>query len=194
MKAGAAAFVLLCLVAIYMGFSIYEFKFTITSPYLWLFVPDCPLYVLIALVVFLFKARNPLIGFLTSVGLAKYGLWTLFIFVIYPEVYFSGPYLFDTSILVAGHILMVIAALAFLPKKVGGRELVIVFGWFLLNDLMDYGIGTAPLIPQGKIEMVALFSLAETVILLFVFYFFNGLRDIGAAKWVRKEIGWLHGS
>jgi uncharacterized membrane protein YpjA len=190
MKVGGWVFVLLCFLAIYIGFSFYQFQFSITNPALWIFVPDCPLYVLIALAVFLLNVRNPLVALLASTGLVKYGLWTLFIFALFPGVYFSGPYLANTLILIPGHVLMVIAALVFLPKKMGRTELSLVFAWFLLSDLMDYGVGTVPLIPPQKMELVMAFSFLETVILLFVFYFFSGLRNLWPAKWVRKEIGW----
>lgn len=190
MKLGGALFIILAVVAIIIGVSFYMHQFSITSPTLWIFLPDCPLYVFIALLVFLFKVQNKTVQFLAAVGMAKYGLWTLFIFWSFPEVYFAPIIINSTLILIAGHILMVLGGMVFIPKKMDAKVLLVVLAWFLIMDAMDYLGGTMPIIPAGKELQVALFALAETIFISVGFYSVKVFRDNPVVNATREFMGW----
>ena len=190
MRPGGALFAALSIIAILIGASFYMHQFSTTSPLLWAFLPDCPMYVFIALAVFLFRVQSKTVQFLAAVGMAKYGLWTLFIFWSFPEIYFAPIIINSTLILIAGHILMVVGGMVFIPKKMDAKTLAVVLAWFLAMDGMDYVVGTVPIIPAGKEMQVALFALAETIFISIGFYSVKVFRDNPAANAARGFMGW----
>ena len=189
MSWGKALFLLFCVVALYFGATTYHSMFPNFELWLWIFIPDCPLYVVLLLLIVLFDIKNDFFRFLTGVGLMKYGLWTLMIFVVYPEVFFSQPYFVQTSLLFAGHIVMALSAFIIIPKKVSVGTLVPVFLWFLLNDFMDYWVGTKPIFPDTHLGLVIPASIGLSILSVFVLYKLRNLRDLEIFEWVRLQLG-----
>jgi len=182
-------FFVFCLVSFYFGYVTYDSMFPEFDPLLWIFIPDCPLYVLLLLLIVLFDIKNDFFRFLVGVGLMKYGLWTLMIFALYSDVFFSGPYLISTSILVVGHILMAAASFIIVPKKISLGVIVPVFLWFLLNDYIDYWVGTMPIFPDAHIGIVVPASIGLSIFSVCVLYWLRNIRDLEFLEWLRLELG-----
>ncbi len=186
---GRWIFFFFCFVSFYFGFVTYDGMFPNFGLAMWIFIPDCPLYVALFLLIVLFDIRNDFFRFLTAAGLAKYGLWTLMIFAVYPEVFFSQPYLPQTLILIVGHILMAASSFVIVPKKLGLGIVATVFAWFLLNDFVDYWLGTMPIFPHKHLGFVVLASIGLSILSVFVLYKLRNWRDLGIMEWVRLQLG-----
>ncbi|MBD3397892.1 DUF1405 domain-containing protein [Candidatus Micrarchaeota archaeon] len=182
-------FVVFCFVSFFFGYLSYKDMFGSFGAEAWVFIPDCPLYVALLLLVVLFDIKNDGFRFLVGAGLIKYGIWTLMIFALYPEYYFSSPYAAQTTILVLGHALMVLSSLILVPKKVDARLVLLVVCWFLLNDFMDYWAGTAPLFPDGHMDFVVPATIALSALSVFALYELRHLRDLGIMEWLRMQLG-----
>lgn len=182
-------FFMFCLISFYFGYVTYDSMFPDFEPWLWVFIPDCPLYVFLLLLIVLFDIKNDFVRFLVGVGLMKYGLWTLMIFALYPDVFFSGPYLISTSILVIGHLLMAASSFIIVPKKISLGMIVAVLAWFFANDYVDYWIGTMPIFPDTHIGIVIPASIGLSIFSVFVLYWLRGARDIEFLEWLRLELG-----
>ena len=125
---------------------IYFFK----KPYLLIFVPDCPLYVLLFIISFpllLIGKRYNLLYFLTGSGILKYSIWTIFVLSFFSS-YYPKP---ESYILIFLHILMFLEGFLFFGIKLKILYLPIIISWFLLNDFVDYSLGTAPTIPESNL-------------------------------------------
>ena len=182
-------FLFLCIVSFYFGYVTYEGVFADFEPGLWLFIPDCPLYVALLLLIVLFDIKNDFFRFFTGVGLMKYGLWTLMIFALYPGLYFSQLYLLQTLVLIAGHILMAASAFVIVPKKLSSNVMVFVLAWFLLNDFVDYWIGTMPIFPHAQLGIVIPASIGLSIFSVFVLIALRDWHDLGIIEWVRLQLG-----
>ena len=189
MQLGKVLFFFFCLVAFFFGYLTYRTMFSEFGPELWIFIPDCPLYVGLLLLIVLFDIKNRFVRFLAAAGLVKYGLWTLMVFAIYPDPFLTGPYLFQTTILTIGHLLMVFASLVVLPKKLGMRDVLPVLAWFFFNDYMDYWMGTKPIFPEAHLDFVVAASIALSIFSVFVLYWVRGWRELWIIGWTRRQLG-----
>jgi len=145
--------------------SYYSPQLSTTAPWLWLFVVDCPFYaILFGVVVLLLAAgvRSGLLGLISVVGSIKYGLWTIFIFLLLPN-----PLTYSTFLL--SHALLIIETIVLwkvFSFKVKHFLLTII--WFLVNDYLDYVIGTHPWLLEEHFALIACFSIASSLVLTFV--------------------------
>ena len=185
----ALFYIAICLnlLAIYFGYAVYADQFALHSPYLAIFVPDCPLYVFLALLIIFGIVKNDLFSFIVSIGMVKYGLWTIFVLFFHSSYYFS-PDMFSMSVIfVLGHIGMALEGLALLPKKkLALPALALAIIWFLINDFSDYFLRTVPLIPQGGMEAVGGITISSSVALpLVLFAFAEKIRNCAIVAWLR---------
>ena len=182
---------LLNIAAVLVGFWYYSDQLLATPLPLFPFVPDCPLYVLLAIPVLLKMVKSDWFSFLTSVGMAKYGLWTVFVLLFHSQAYFSPEMASVSIIFIFGHAGMVLEGLALLPKKrVGTAVLLLAIGWFLLNDISDYFWGTVPAIPTTGMELVRNLTIAASLVLpLALFLYAEKLRPLAPVKFFRWLIG-----
>ncbi|MBW3022940.1 DUF1405 domain-containing protein [Candidatus Woesearchaeota archaeon] len=116
--------------------------------YLWLIVAPCPLYaalfvVCISIILLNFRLKNffiQLLVFITSVGLIKYGIWTVFFWTTYSGS--SGLQWYMIAWLVVSHSAMAVESVLLVPKiniKKYGKILVpLSLAWFFLNDFFHY--------------------------------------------------------
>jgi uncharacterized membrane protein YpjA len=154
------------------GFFYYQGMFSLFPPYLWVFIPDSPFATFLFAIALLLIHRgrgNEGLNFLASIGVMKYGLWTLFVILFYPEYFLSPPVKGFYLLMFVLHFGMVVEPLLILPStKPRRRVLCLTLGWFLLQDAVDYGIGTHPLIrfPFLETGTVAAFSIATTLLLV----------------------------
>lgn len=126
------------------GFYYYLPQFNNISPWLWIFVADSPLATLFIALSFLMQylnRENHFVDVLAFVGNVKYGLWTVFVLLFYFQTFWTGNstpmYLF----LLFSHLGMFLQA--FLVTEYSGfnlKHVLIGISWFLLNDLLDYGL------------------------------------------------------
>lgn len=173
--------------AVIAGLYYYWDQLLSTSPLLLIFVPDCPLYVLLALPLLLNKTKSIFYSFFVSSGLVKYGFWTVFVLLFYSEVYFAPAFFMVSSIFLLGHIGMVLEGLYFLPKaQLNYYQLFFITAWFLINDFADYYLGTVPSIPFQQREIVVGLAVASSfVVPTFLFVL---KRDIAKLK---EKVLWL---
>lgn len=164
-----AALLLLTMAAAGIGAWFYFEQLSITPIWLWLFVPDCPLYALLAAPILLLGfPKNALLRFAIASGLAIFGSWTMFVLALHADTYFNAANLPLSLVLVAGHFGMVAEGVLCLPKKEELRygALLITIGWFLLNVQFDYLNGaqsTHPWIPAGQIGIVMLYTVFSSI-------------------------------
>lgn len=158
------------------GFYYYQQQFLETPFYLWLFIPDCPLYTLLfAVVIFLYvfkKKTNAFLTVLTAFGLIKYGLWTVTTILLYSNYFFAvNPLMY--SILFFLHAGMILESFVLIPL-IRRINILPIFLWFLLNDFSDYfAFGTIPH-PIPFIDSNPIFLILEsffvTIVLSLLFF------------------------
>jgi len=178
------------ILAVIIGFIYYGDQLSATPPHLLLFVPDCPLYVLLAIPILLKLVKNDFYSFLVSAGLLKYGLWTIIIMLSFPSIYFSPPLIAVTLLFIAGHLIMSLEALALFPaRRLSVLAVSLVLAWFLFNDFMDYAVGTRPSLPPGAEALAAAYALILTFTSVLLLHFKGkGLLAFAPAKWLRSII------
>lgn len=152
-------FVAANLLGVLVGMMVYYPQIAAANPLLWVFIPDCPLYVFLAVLCYLGIVKDELLKTITAIGLAKYGLWTVFALLYYNGYFFS-----DISgwILVPEHIAMALQG-AFFAKAFDKRHIAIAAGWFLLNDYADYALGVHPALPGLGFGAVAAFAVVSSL-------------------------------
>jgi len=168
-----------------VGLFYYWDQLVSASPFAWVFIPDCPLYtMLVAVVLAVYastKRSSDLINFITAVGLAKYGTWTVVVVLGFSAFYFS----IDSSlytVLVLMHIAM--AAEFILPllliRQLKFRVPAVALVWFLANDFADYFLGTHPPVPTSDISQIAAFTFLLTPLFIIIAYcatrFLNNIK------------------
>jgi len=137
------------LIGAYFGFFVYyQEQIAATPIYLLAFVADCPLAVLlVAASLFLvwIGKKNDFLSFLASAYALKYGIWTVFVILYFNQIYFAPAYWGLYAIMLVTHFGMMLESFALVGKiEVKKEHLLIVLGWFLLNDYMDYFWGLKP--------------------------------------------------
>ncbi len=190
MGSARAILVFLATVSLFFGYLTYQPQLANTPAFLQIFVPDCPFYVFLMVLVVFFAIKNNEFRLLVAAGMVKYGAWTLMIFVTYSGYYFTPSFLWQTVILFLGHILMIWGGLVILPSKPTRLAFGITLGWFLLNDLMDYGFGLKPVFPDDHLRFVEVFSFASTIVFSFALYYWCGaIRRLPVVAWGREKLG-----
>ncbi|MCD6549427.1 DUF1405 domain-containing protein [Candidatus Micrarchaeota archaeon] len=168
---GKTIFFGLSAIGIIVGYAFYHDQLAVSNPFLWLFIPDCPLYVLLALLVVMFKIKSSWFRLIVSAGLIKYGLWTELVFLIYHDYYFA-PFIIESTILLGiGHVVMILESLLFLPEHLKPVNLAVSLSWFLANDFSDYVLGTVPRIPTDHICLVGVLTVLLTFVSVGSVYF-----------------------
>ncbi|GFO96991.1 hypothetical protein ig2599ANME_1188 [groundwater metagenome] len=159
-----------CIIGSLFGFYYYQGQFEITPIYLWFFVPDSPfftfLYVLI-LLLYSFGMRSNSFDTFAFIGLNKVGLWTIFVLFWNYDYYFSPATRDFRVVILLLHIGMMAVAATLLKemKKLRTESYLLIFGFFVVSDFMDYvAAGTHPIIPAGGVAAAMLASAALTVI------------------------------
>jgi uncharacterized membrane protein YpjA len=192
--------VLIDLVGMAYGYYYYAEQLGSTPFYLWLFVPDCPFYVMlftIALLLAVFGIESKLFSYIAAVGMMKYGIWTLAALLLFRNYFFSSPFWLLSSVLFVLHIGMFSEGPLLIPKKLSWFHVSIALPWFLIHDYFDYFygfldnagryvMGTHPILPQGgSIEVMMLLTILLSTFLCLSVY----LWSLGGVVWpTRKEL------
>lgn len=158
-----------------IGFYYYWDQLVSSSPVYWIFIPDCPLYTMLAaaiLAVYVSTRRSSdLVNFITAIGLAKYGTWTVFVILAFAGFYFSIDSSFY-SLLVLLHVAMAVEFIlpVMLIRQLRPRFIAVALIWFFANDYADYFLGTHPPIPPGDITQITIFTFLLTPVFIIVAY------------------------
>ncbi|MBN2014603.1 MAG: DUF1405 domain-containing protein [Candidatus Altiarchaeota archaeon] len=145
-----------------------------TPQWLWLVVIDCPLYVLLFAIILLFELLSrPLpdvLKFITSVGLFKYGVWTVIVVLLHFDYFFSiNPVVY--GLILPMHVGMALESLVLLNLFRPTRSSTLLVAlFFVLNDVSDYVYGTLPRIPETWVSLLFIESLLVSVLLPSVIY------------------------
>ena len=167
-------------------FVYYAEQFSVTSPLLWVFVGDCPLYALLFAVALYFRAaprpeqlkrrfsRMPdlsVLWFLVFVGAMKYGFWTVFVLATYSQFYFTPESGLMYTILFGSHLFLMFETMLLVGKvRVSEIFLPVSLVWFLVNDLSDYLLGTHPPLPGQALGFMFPASMAMSVVFTLLAY------------------------
>jgi uncharacterized membrane protein YpjA len=159
-----------CIIGTLFGVYYYQWQFEITPFYLWLLVPDSPFFTfmyVLALIFYSFGARSNTFDALAFIGLNKVGLWTIFVLFWNYDYYFSPASWEFRIVILLLHIGMMAVAATLLKemKKLKLEGYLLIFGFFVVSDLMDYVVaGTHPIIPEGGVAAAMWAAIALTVI------------------------------
>jgi len=137
--------------------------------YLWPFVPDSPFSATLwalALLAFHYRRRWEFLGLMAVTGCIKYGLWTDWVW--FTNALSGGHYSVQAIVLSANHFAMVAEGLLLVPLlRPRLRHVLFVAAWYGFNDLMDYGFGSHPRVPNPEdIGLITAFAIGSTVALV----------------------------
>lgn len=150
------------------------------TPVYWLpFVPDSPTAsaaFTLVLFLYLFNKRSPFWEAFAGVTLFKYGVWAVSM-ILAGAVLSDKPFLeslvWTDWMLMVSHLGMAVEGILYSRLFIFGRkEILLVGGWTVLNDVMDYGVGIHPWLPlsmAGTEPVVALFTLSLSLVSLLLF-------------------------
>ncbi len=167
------------------GFFYYWDQILTSSPSIWLFIPDCPFYVLLVAIVLATylttKRRSDLVNFITAIGLLKYGTWTALVVLGFSTFYFAT----DSTLYGAIAILHIGMALEFvlplvLIQRVGRGFVVLALLWFFANDVADYYFAAHPPVPINALALIAPLTFALTPLCTMIAYY--GARSLSNSK------------
>jgi uncharacterized membrane protein YpjA len=156
-----------------IGFYYYYPQLSSSPLYLWPFIPDCPLYTLLVaaiLITFILSTKSSdILSFISSIGLAKYGTWTVVVVLGFSQFYFSIDQNMYT-ILACMHILMALEFVLPLSimKGIKRSYIAVAFLWFFLNDFVDYYFGTHPPLPYWGVSDIAFLTFVMTPIFIII--------------------------
>jgi uncharacterized membrane protein YpjA len=177
-------------IAFAYGLYYYSGQLSEWNPVFWMFIIDCPLQVLFAGFIFLkmsgrdekindkYLNRNEVKGRenefeqfvnFVSVGAIKYGIWTIAVIIIYSNYFLVGQDSLEYLMLLIAHFGLFLEGVYFTGGSGFSRKWILIsFGFYLLNDLLDYIIGTHPLIPNEKIGFIATMTVGLTFLSVFL--------------------------
>ncbi len=143
------------------GWYYYEYQLLSSPIYLWIFIADCPnaaLMVAIALILMLKNRKNDFVSFFASCNALKYGIWTCFVILLYCDYFLSPERRLLYSCMFVSHALLALEAIPLAYTVEFDQSCFMVLLWLLLNDFMDYVVGTHPYMPLSKLKLVAGFT------------------------------------
>lgn len=189
------ALVIMSFAGFVWGIFYYYIQLVETNPLLWMFVIDCPLYTLLFGIILIFAAiglKNKLANAIIATGATKYSIWTNFMLAYYNEYFFQGEIFLHSAALFIAHFALFVGALLLIGNKMSKTHAIIVLGWFLLCDYVDYAMGTAPYLP--KKEPIAMYSALALTFCTTSFVYFANKKKINFFYWnktltnLRREI------
>jgi len=202
------AIILINLLGILYGYYFYYDQLVSSPLYLWLFIPDCPFYVMVftfALLLTIYGHEIKLLNYIAAVGMMEYGLWTLMALLLFPEHFFSESLWRVSSVLFMLHIGMFSEGPLLIPKKLNGMHLSLGILWFLLNDYVDYFygyvnaagryiVGAHPILPSDdRLNIVLVVTVILSIAMCILAYRISSVnmpwpvkKEIDEARKVRK--------
>jgi len=165
------------LIGAYFGFFVYYKEQIMATPLpLLAFTADCPLAVLLfaaALLLHLIGKKNDFLSFLAAAYCLKYGFWTVAVILYFNQLYFAPENWALYATMLITHFGMALESFALVGNiEVKKKCLLIVLGWFLLNDYMDYFWGMRPwTVPNDGLLLpfTVLLSIGSALILYYAY-------------------------
>ncbi|MFQ6063162.1 MAG: DUF1405 domain-containing protein [Methanosarcinales archaeon] len=159
------------------GYYYYYEQLISTSIYFWIFIPDCPLFTTIYFLVLLLYIRgiqDDRLDIFTIIGLLKYGIWTMFVILLYSDYYLQPESITFEILLFSMHFGMPLLAFTLLQdiKKIKVKEFLAITAIFFIFDIFDYFLDTHPIIPLDKIEVVMYFTFLESIWIPMLVWFY----------------------
>lgn len=192
-RAILAAVLLINLMGTAFGYYYYQGLLESSPLWQWVFIPDSPNSTIIfslAIALILLNRASNVLSALGCVYVMKYGLWTMFVILYFPD-YFLTPERADYYWLMFwlhfGMVLEPVVILHTLRRNM--RTLLAPLVILLINDYLDYAVGTSPLysFPLKGLGMTPVFSVGETVVFSLVVYFLAGNKTL-ARIWGGKAL------
>jgi uncharacterized membrane protein YpjA len=174
------------------GFYYYQGLLLSSPVWQWVFIPDSPnstMLFSLALILILLDKKNDWLSYASSVFVAKYGFWTLFVILYYSEYFLApGRRLFYVTMFVL-HTGMIAEPLILIPRIDKNRKHLILILWFLVTDYIDYVVGTHPLFgfPLDGLWFIALMSGFSSVILCILIYKVSGSQKYPFSHWTTPK-------
>ena len=136
-------FLLINIAGSLFGLYYYWEQLMLTPWYLWLAVPDCPLYtffMIFALLLILLKKPSDTLNAITAVGLSMYGAWTTIVLLYFGEIYFDPANALMSAGLWISHFCMGLEGFLLLPYlgRVKPISWAVTAIWFAVLDSVDY--------------------------------------------------------
>jgi uncharacterized membrane protein YpjA len=166
------------------GFFYYKWQLASSPKLFWAFIPDSPgstLLFAIAVGLIFFERKVDVLSYLASVGVVKYGFWTMFVIAFYSD-YFLSPanrsFYYLMFVLHFGMIVEPVVVLHTIDFKVS--YVLLALAWFGLNDYIDYVIGYTPLagFSFSRIDVVGYVTAASTVMISLGFYALKRYKSV----------------
>lgn len=155
------------------------------NPVFWIFIPDCPVYVLLATLFYFKILKNDVLYAIAGIGLLKYGLWTLLALFYFSDYFLSNAI---GWLLVIEHMGMSLQYVFFV-RGFCRKTLLIALAWFLLNDIVDYGFGMHPFLPSPEFGIILIFSfLSSFIIPIFTYFAGNRIKENKIVKNITRLI------
>jgi uncharacterized membrane protein YpjA len=137
------AILLINIAGSFFGLYYYWDQLAMTPWYLWIAVPDCPLYtffMVIALTLILIGKPWNTFNAITAVGLSMYGTWTVLVLLYFGEFFFSPVYATGSWERLISHGGMALEGFLLLPylTKTKLFSWAATALWFLALDSVDY--------------------------------------------------------
>jgi uncharacterized membrane protein YpjA len=166
------------------GYYYYQGLLSSSPLWQWLFIPDSPnstlLFSLALSLILLGRASNTF-GALGCVYVMKYGLWTMFV-ILYYHAYFLSPVRADYYWLMFSlHLGMVLEPVLILPTLKKNKMIILIpLFLLLLNDYVDYFLGTSPLysFPLDDLGVTPILCGAASIFLSLLVYILSGNRAL----------------
>ncbi|TCS93373.1 DUF1405 domain-containing protein [Hazenella coriacea] len=174
------------------GFYWYKNQLAITEPSLIIFVPDSPTasaFFTMVLLLYLLSRRSPLMESFASITLFKYGIWAV-VMIIWGGALDDRPFMdaltWQHWMLIGSHLGMAAQALLYSPfYTYGVKEILIVSGWTLLNDGLDYGLKIHPWVAptlEPFIHWVGWFTFILSLVTIFLFTILQMRKELQGIK------------
>lgn len=116
------------------------------SPFLWVFIPDCPLFAFLFVVAFFGLRRHKGWNWfytIAAIGLIKYGVWTVTFWFAYWGL--GASLTLEGVVMTVAHIGMIAQGIYLLTQfRAEVRHVLLALAWFVLSDFVDYGLGQYP--------------------------------------------------
>ncbi len=166
--------IILNIIGFGLGIYYYMPQLDETPEILWLIVVDCPLHVLLLAIILSSElSGSPLpdvLKFINTVGLIKYGFWTVIVILLNLEFLFSlNPVTY--SILLPMHVGMILESiLLFKLFRPNLPSTLFVMLFFLFGDFYDYVLGTLPHIPDTHVSLLFFESVIVSILLPALIY------------------------
>ena len=131
----------------------YEFQLQTAPIWLWVFIVDCPLAVIVFLIALFKKKKNDYISAFAATGMIKLGVSAA---LLWPIQGYYALTIFPGILVFLAHISMVIVTpFIFLRKsKFKFLELLPGIVFYFANDLLDFYAGTMPFLVAKGTETV----------------------------------------